>query len=277
MSEAAGEARAAVVFCGERHDLRPGAAFTIGRDADLVVDDDNPFLHRRLLSIEQTGGLWWLANTGARLTATVSDRDGLLQSWLGPGAAVPLVLPHTVVLFTAGPTTYEVEVLVPATYVPVGAARDAGDGATTLAPPVLTPSQYLLVLALSEPLLRQAVGGRAEIPTNVEAARRLGWALTRFNRKLDNVCQKLARSGVRGLHGARARWPAGAGRGWWSTPSAAGWSPPTGCTCSTSRSTTPSTTRDGPVRPAGGVRAGPVGRDGPAGRDSGPLRSATAW
>jgi len=197
-----GPSPATVLFCGERHEVPPGTAFTIGRDADLSVDDDNPFLHRRLLSIEQRDGLWWLANTGARLSATVSDRDGLLQSWLGPGAALPLVLPHTVVLFTAGPTTYEVEVLVPATYVPVGAARDAGDAATTLAPPVLTPSQYLLVLALSEPLLRQAVGGRAEIPTNVEAARRLGWALTRFNRKLDNVCQKLARSGVRGLHGA---------------------------------------------------------------------------
>jgi hypothetical protein len=31
---------------------------------------------------------------------------------------------------------------------------------------------------------------------------RLGWKLTRFNRKLDNVCQKLAAQGVRGLHGA---------------------------------------------------------------------------
>ncbi len=193
---------ATVLFCGERYEVRPGATFTIGRDADLVVDDDNPFLHRRLLGIEHTGGLWWLANTGARLSATVSDRDGLLQSWLGPGAALPLVLPHTVVLFTAGPTTYEVEVLVPATYTPVGAARDAGDGATTLAPPVLTASQYLLVLALSEPLLRQGANGRTEIPSNAEAARRLGWALTRFNRKLDNVCQKLTRAGVRGLHGA---------------------------------------------------------------------------
>ena len=28
-----------------------------------------------------------------------------------------------------------------------------------------------------------------------------GWALTRFNRKLDNVCQKLADAGTRGLHG----------------------------------------------------------------------------
>ena len=72
---------------------------------------------------------------------------------------------------------------------------------TTAATPVLTESQFALVLALAEPLLRGGAGGRTEIPSSAEAARRLGWALTRFNRKLDNVCQKLARSGVRGLHG----------------------------------------------------------------------------
>lgn len=194
-------AQASVVFCGERHDLIAGRSFTIGRDADLVVDD-NPFLHRRLLSVENTGGLWWLTNTGSRLSATVSDADGLVQSWLAPGAAVPLVLPHTVVLFTAGATTYEVEFLVPAAWTPTGVVRAEADGNTTLAPPVLTDSQFLLILALAEPLLRQGARGRTEIPSSAEAAKRLGWTLTRFNRKLDNVCQKLARSGVPGLHGA---------------------------------------------------------------------------
>ena len=195
-----GGAPAAVLFCGERHEVAPGQVFTIGRDADLVVDD-NPFLHRRLLRLEHSANLWWLANAGTRLAATVTDRDGLVQSWLAPGAALPLVLPHTVVLFTAGPTTYEVEVVVPGSYTPTGVVKESADGATTLAPPVLTATQYLLVLALSEPLLRQGLTGRSEIPSSAEAAKRLGWPLTRFNRKLDNVCQKLTRSGIRGLHG----------------------------------------------------------------------------
>jgi hypothetical protein len=199
--EPARVAHASVLFCGERHDVPAGARFTIGRDADLVVDD-NPFLHRRLLSLEHSGGLWWLTNTGARLSATVSDPDGLLQSWLAPGAAIPLVLPRTVVLFTAGATTYEVELLVPASYTPTGTVREPAEGSTTLAPPVLTDSQFLLILVLAEPLLRQSGHGRTEIPSSAEAARRLGWTLTRFNRKLDNVCQKLTRAGVRGLHGA---------------------------------------------------------------------------
>jgi hypothetical protein len=58
------------------------------------------------------------------------------------------------------------------------------------------------VLALAEPLLRQSGHGRTEIPSSAEGARRLRWTLTRFNRKLDNVCQKLTRSGIQGLHGA---------------------------------------------------------------------------
>ena len=37
--------------------------------------------------------------------------------------------------------------------------------------------------------------------TNREVAARLGWSLTKFNRKLDNVCQKLKKAGVQGLHG----------------------------------------------------------------------------
>ena len=60
-----------------------------------------------------------------------------------------------------------------------------------------------LVLALSEPVLKRAGTGAAEIPSSAAAAARLGWPLTKFNRKLDNVCEKLDRVGVRGLRGGR--------------------------------------------------------------------------
>ena len=43
------------------------------------------------------------------------------------------------------------------------------------------------------------------LPSSAEAAERLGWTITKFNRKLDNVCQKLQRLGVRGLHGGPDR------------------------------------------------------------------------
>jgi hypothetical protein len=69
----------------------------------------------------------------------------------------------------------------------------------------MTPDQLRLVLALAEPALRG--GGRAgsTLPSSGDAARRLGWTTTKFNRKLDNVCQKLAAQGVRGLHGDPGR------------------------------------------------------------------------
>jgi hypothetical protein len=39
------------------------------------------------------------------------------------------------------------------------------------------------------------------LPTSRAAAARLGWKLTKFNRKLDNVCAKVGKAGVSGLHG----------------------------------------------------------------------------
>ena len=41
----------------------------------------------------------------------------------------------------------------------------------------------------------------SELPSSAKAAERLGWTITRFNRKLDNVCDKLDRIGVKGLRG----------------------------------------------------------------------------
>ncbi|MFZ2503411.1 MAG: hypothetical protein WAW88_12135, partial [Nocardioides sp.] len=67
----------------------------------------------------------------------------------------------------------------------------------------LTPSQFRLMLALAENTLRRAGTGQSDIPTNAAAATRLGWSATTFNRKLDNVCDKYARAGVKGLRGGQ--------------------------------------------------------------------------
>ena len=69
----------------------------------------------------------------------------------------------------------------------------------------MTPDQLRLILALAEPVLRGEGRASTTMPSNHEAATRLGWTMTRFNRKLDNVCQKLARNGVQGLHGGPDR------------------------------------------------------------------------
>ena len=65
----------------------------------------------------------------------------------------------------------------------------------------LTSSQFRLLVALGENTLRRAGAGSSDIPTNAAAAKRLNWSATTFNRKLDNVCDKYARAGVKGLRG----------------------------------------------------------------------------
>lgn len=188
-------------FAGEVFDLRPGDVFTVGRQGDLALDD-NPYLHRHFIVLSHREGLWWVANTGSRLSVTVSDTLGLMRSTMAPGGQLPIVFPEVLVTFTAGPTAYELrlECAVDGFRTPAHRVEGAS-GETTVGPNSFTPSQRLLMLALAEPVLRRAGTGASQIPPSADAARRLGWTITRFNRKLDNVCDKLTTAGVKGLRG----------------------------------------------------------------------------
>ena len=191
-------------FSGEVHRIAPDETFVIGRGGDLDIDD-NPYLHRRFVVLVRENGLWWIANEGSRLSATLTDGDGLVQSRLAPGARMPLVFPRVILTFSAGPTTYEIDLITAGEdhFAGIDGARQS-TGQTTIGVTPMTRSQLLLILALSEPVLRRAGTGAAEIPSSQAAAARLGWPITKFNRKLDNVCEKLDRVGVRGLRGGRA-------------------------------------------------------------------------
>lgn len=201
------DAELTVVFCGEAFPLEAGGQLTIGRCGDVQIDD-NPYLHRTFLVVLAQSGLWWLSNVGSILTATVGDDSGLQQAWLPPGARIPLVANRTLVWFTAGPTTYDFEILVagsgPFPLAPDRAAQETL-GERTVGRVSFTPDQKLLMVALCETSLSRSRPGGGEIPSSAEAAARIGWTLTRFNRKLDNVCQKLADAGTRGLHGGIGR------------------------------------------------------------------------
>jgi hypothetical protein len=188
-------------FCGETAPIAH-QPFTIGRDADFVLDDGNRHLHRHFLSVSQQHGIWLLANVGSQLTATVSDADGRLEAFLAPGAVLPLVFEHSVVRFTAGPTTYEFAIRMPDAAFAAAPTEPTQHGDTTVGRVAMTPDQLRLIVAIAEPALRGDGRAATALPSNQDVARRLGWRLTRVNRKLDNVCQKLAGQGIRGLHGA---------------------------------------------------------------------------
>ncbi|MCL2788189.1 MAG: hypothetical protein FWD59_06800, partial [Micrococcales bacterium] len=189
-----------VSFEGQRLEASPAREVFIGRDADLTIDD-NPYLHRHLLCLTCEQGFWWIINVGSRITATVCDSATGTQAWLAPGARLPLIFQDTTVIFTAGALTYRVTIhnREPAwRNLPVTAGAS---GSTTIGHISFTATQKQLIVALAEPVLRSEGVGISQIPSSQDVAKRLGWAMTRFNRKLDAVCAKLERLGVEGLRG----------------------------------------------------------------------------
>ena len=80
-------------------------------------------------------------------------------------------------------------------------ADDADLDTIALGDLMLTDEQRLLLLALAEGTLRDP-HSNDELPTNRAVARRLGWSITKFNRKLDNLCNRFSKLGVGGLRGS---------------------------------------------------------------------------
>lgn len=189
-----------VDFLGEIYPVTSEVPVVIGREGDVAIDD-NPYLHRRFLEISVRDSLVWISNIGSTLSATLSDGEGLLQAWLAPGAQLPMVFHRAAVWFTAGPTTYDLDIVLTAAPFSAPSFEADNGGSTTIGRLGFTLDQQLLILVLAEDLLRRGNRGAGSVPSSADAALKLGWTITKFNRKLDNVCDKLTRHGVRGLHG----------------------------------------------------------------------------
>jgi len=189
-----------VEFAGERRIVPPDRPFTIGRAGDLDIDD-NPYLHRRFLELRADAGLWWIANEGSRLSATVADAARTVEAVVAPGGRLPIVVPRLQVLFAAGSTRYDLQLATePPAWAAAGSdpAPDAVVG-ETIGRMRLNDSQRRLLVVLAESRLRHPGGTLADVPGSVEAAARLGCTVTAFTRRLDYLCARLAAAGVRGL------------------------------------------------------------------------------
>ena len=202
--------RVIIEFCGQEWSLAPGEELTFGRTGDLVVDD-NPYLHRTVGHIGHVGGAWWLRNVGRRVAMTVLDRTGSSSATIGPGSSTALVHGEFMVAFAAGPSVYEIS----GTLEDVERAADLGrdgleggaEGSDQL--PVtlewgrveLNDDQRALLTVMCSERLRFPADRFAPVPSNRSCAAMLGWTQAKFNRKLDHLCEKLHRAGVRGVHG----------------------------------------------------------------------------
>ena len=189
-----------VDFAGELHELDLDDTLEFGRGAELDIDS-NPYLHRCVGRFEFRSGLWFLSNVGRSIHLVVVDSETLSQATVAPGREIALTFLPATVRFRAGRSTYEI--IVQGAVTPTNSAGQPIESLHTLTASniPLTPSQRLLIVALAEPTLRQPTEG-LHIPANKQAAARLQWPITTFNRKLDNVCAKLTKAGVAGLHGA---------------------------------------------------------------------------
>ena len=108
---------------------------------------------------------------------------------------------ETKISFSAGPTAYEVILMLDAPPEISGSIDAVVDGTATLGRIELTHDQKLMLVVLSESALRNGMSGMGDIPSAAAAAARIGWTRKRFEKKIDNVCDRLSTAGVRGLKG----------------------------------------------------------------------------
>ncbi|MDR0847637.1 MAG: hypothetical protein LBN10_01110 [Propionibacteriaceae bacterium] len=174
--------------------------FDIGREADLSLDE-NPYLHRRFLRILNEHGFWWIVNIGSSTAVTVYDPKTGAQAWLEPTNRLPLIFGHVIVVFAAGPCEYRLEIHNDAPTWQENRLAFPVSGETTAEVLTWTPAQKLVIVALAEPMLTGRGKGIVGIPSNKDAALKIGWSLKRFERKIDNICSKLDMLGVEGMRG----------------------------------------------------------------------------
>jgi hypothetical protein len=199
-----------IAFVGEEWKVAPSATFTFGRAGDLAVDEANPYLHRIVGRFLCHQGVWWLENLGDRVDVELVTEGGArtrLPARAGGDSPVlaTVTAPRFTVTFEAGGLRYELEGRLARPPVTPGPAPRGPAGASTssFGDVRLTEDEKAMVLALAEPCLRDPSAGPDALPANRQVAHALGWPITKFNRKLDYLCQRLSRQGVGGLSGGR--------------------------------------------------------------------------
>lgn len=190
-------------FCGEEFTLTPDQELTFGRCGDLIVDE-NPYMHRIVGRFVCVDGGWRVENTSRRQSVEVRDLSGPSSAVAAPGKVAALVYGEFTCGFTAGPTRYEITGALEEFEWDIdllGPEGIAGTETIDWGRVDLNDDQRLLLLAMSEQHLLRPNRPETPVLTNRQGAVRLGWSITKFNRKLDHLCEKLQRAGVSGVHG----------------------------------------------------------------------------
>lgn len=189
-----------IAWGGSTTEVEPTKNFTFGRAADLVVGDD-PFLHRIVGVLTPTDGVWVLHNVGASIHITIKDEQSESSIVLAPGRQVAVPFEEFRIHFASPSATYEMRCQQATAGMSIPHVAQPDEPITTDVEAIrLNSSQRLLLVLLAEDVLLTG-DPNTPLPTNRDAAARLGLSHTAFNRKLDRLCHKFARWGVAGLRG----------------------------------------------------------------------------
>lgn len=195
-----------IQFCDHEWRVGPDHSLEFGRDAACTIDEANRYLHRVAGEFRHEAGHWWLRNVGSHLPLSILEAAGRPMVVLPPGVETTLWPGEFAVILEAGPARYELRGHCPApagqVEPPAETATDEPDHTARWGVLDLNDDQRALLAALAEPRLRDPLAEPTALPPNRQTAIRLGWTLSKFNRKLDHLCGRLARHGVRGLQGS---------------------------------------------------------------------------
>lgn len=189
-----------VEFLDDEWQVDPAHTLGFGRAADVVLDAHNPFLHRVVGVFSFRGGVWMLHHVGSRTVVTaVGPRT---VTTIDGGGSVALVADETIIRCVAGAATYELVASIDAPAASLEAVPAAGAATVEYGWISLNDEQRALLAALATPMLLRREN---EPPPNRAVAARLGWSITKFNRKLDHLCAAADRAGVSGVAGDLGR------------------------------------------------------------------------
>lgn len=187
-----------VEFLGTELTVHPEQTLTFGRSADLVLDGDNLFLHRVVGRFAWNGAVWILEHLGTRTRLVL--RSGRTVTTVAPGGSAALLSDESTVHCDAGAARYEFAVTIDLVTVERPSPVVHGSRTVEFGWFDLNDEQFELLVALAS----RYVTGRDDLdqlPSNRSIAHRLGWSITKFNRKLDHLCAAAARAGVVGVSG----------------------------------------------------------------------------
>lgn len=168
--------------------LGPGDELGFGRAAQLVIDD-NPYLHRLVGRFHWVDDGWRVSNEGRHIVIDLSDGQPQPQS-VEPGGEV--ALPEVgQVEFAAGSVVYAISFSTGTAPAPPPGVPVSGVG-KAVARYGLSHTEYLALLALSEPRLRNPDGERVLVPADTHGASRLGLPSAHFGEVMRSLTGRLS-------------------------------------------------------------------------------------